>query len=323
MSTLLPTTTPPTNALGTRPAVIYLASLESVQSRRTMRGALNRIANLLAEGSDAVTFPWARVRYQHVVALRSKLTETLNYATVNKMLSAVRRVMRECWRLGQIDAETYQRIADVPNVKGETLPAGRSIAAGELSALMTACTSDPGRAGARDAAMIAILYSCGLRRAEVVKLDTGDLDAETGALVIRGKRNKERIAYVANGALDALMDWLRVRGDQPGPLFLPIRKGGRIQGHQRMTTQGVYHILRKRAKQAGVTDLTPHDFRRTFVGDLLDAGADIATLQKMAGHANVQTTARYDRRPEAAKRRAASLLHVPYHPSIPGRGVKP
>jgi len=68
----------------------------------------------------------------------------------------------------------------------------------------------------------------------------------------------------------------------------------------------------KRAAEAGVKNFTPDDLRRTLINDLLDAGADIATVSKMAGRANVNTTPRYIRRPEEAKRKAASLLLVPY-----------
>ena len=109
-----------------------------------------------------------------------------------------------------------------------------------------------------------------------------------------------------------------MRGDEPGPLLCPVRKDGLVTV-RRMTAQAVLYALRKRQEMApGVAPFSPHDLRRTFIGDLLDAGADLAAAQRLAGHAQVGTTARYDRRPEEMKRRAAELLHVPFV----GRGQK-
>lgn len=96
------------------------------------------------------------------------------------------------------------------------------------------------------------------------------------------------------------------------PLFLAINKGGKIQHGRRVTPQAIYNLLTKRAESARVKHFSPHDLRRTFVGDLLESGADIAIVAKMAGHADVSTTARYDRRPEQAKQKATLLLHIPY-----------
>ena len=79
-----------------------------------------------------------------------------------------------------------------------------------------------------------------------------------------------------------------------------------------MTDQSVLSILDRIRRKAKVRPFSPHDLRRSFISDLLARGADIATVQRMAGHANIQTTARYDRRGEEAKRKAAELLHVPF-----------
>jgi site-specific recombinase XerD len=102
-----------------------------------------------------------------------------------------------------------------------------------------------------------------------------------------------------------------VRGDEPGPLLYPINKGDKVQ-RRRMSDQAIYDILRRLGKEIKTKSFAPHDMRRTFIGDLLDAGADLSAAQQLAGHASVQTTARYDRRGDRAKKRAASLLHVPY-----------
>jgi site-specific recombinase XerC len=82
---------------------------------------------------------------------------------------------------------------------------------------------------------------------------------------------------------------------------LPINRGGRIYGTTR-SASAVREVMVKWAAQAQVTDLSPHDVRRTVAGDLLDTDVDLVTMQKLLGHANVQTTAPHDRRGERAKK---------------------
>ncbi|MEM1451102.1 MAG: tyrosine-type recombinase/integrase [Planctomycetota bacterium] len=293
------------------PVAVYLASL-SASGRRTMAQALGHCAGLLSGGAaDAESLDWSRVRYQHVAALRTLLVEEgKRAATVNKELCAVRRVLRECWRLGLMTAEDYHRCADVEGVKARTVPKGRMLTADEVARLKDVC--DPSApAGVRDCAMLGLLARGGLRRAEAVALDVGDFTdgPEGGTLLVRaGKGNKERLVPVANGTLQAVRDWIAVRGDEPGPLLLPTKKGGKVE-HRRMTAHAVYLRLQFLAKRAGVLDFTPHDLRRTAGSEMLDAGADLSVVADLLGHSSVDVTRRsYDRRGERAARRAASLV---------------
>lgn len=288
------------------PVAVYLAGL-SPSSRRTMTAALDTIARLgLGDEAGCWDVPWHQLRFQHTQVMRSALADQYAHTTANRILSALRGVLKAAWKLGLMTAEEYQKAASVESVRGETLPSGRSLAAGELIGLLHVCPPTP--LGIRDAAIISLLYGCGLRRAELVALDLAHYIKEENELHVRGKGNKQRAVPVGNAAL-ALADWLDIRGEAEGPLFCGL---GNRNRNGRLTDQAIYNMLRKRANEAGVKNLSPHDFRRTFVGDLLDAGADIVTVQKMAGHANPNTTSRYDRRGQQAKHKAAALLHIPY-----------
>ncbi len=292
------------------PAAVYLASL-AAGSRRTMLGALEAIVQLVAPTLDAGSFPWPALRYEHAQAIRSQLAEKYAPATVNKALCALRGVLRESWRLGYLDAETFQRAADLKTVRGERLPAGRMLQAGEVRALFESCASDASPSATLDAAVLALLLGCGLRRDEAVSLELGDYNADAGELRVQGKGRKQRLVPVVNGSAKALAAWLRLRGSAAGPILCPVNRWGSVE-LRRMTSQAIYARLAARAARAGVGEFSPHDLRRTFVSSLLDNGADVSAVQRLAGHANVATTMRYDRRGEQAKRRAAELLHVPF-----------
>jgi integrase/recombinase XerD len=105
--------------------------------------------------------------------------------------------------------------------------------------------------------------------------------------------------------------WLEARGHGAGALFGRAVRGGRV-GERRRADEGVAVILRDRASAAGIAPFTPHDMRRTYISELLDA--DLATIQTMVGRESVTTTAGYDRRGDAASRKAADLVLVPFFP---------
>ena len=307
----LPATTAASLPLDRHPAAVYLASLADGPGRASMRSTLSNVAAMLGSTIDAC--PWHELRFAHVAALRTQLAAQYAPATANRYLSAIRQVCRQAWLLGWMDGEEYRRIAAVENVRGSRLPAGRTLDAGELAALMRACRDDTA-AGARDAAAVALMFGCGMRRAEAVAVTVADYDPESGALRVIGKGNRERQVYATNGGKRALDAWLAVRGDAPGPILCPVGKGAAVRPRPGvgMTAGAVVKRLALRARQAGIGTCSPHDLRRSFVSAALEGGADIAMVQRLAGHASPATTARHDRRLEHAAAIAARVVHVPY-----------
>jgi site-specific recombinase XerD len=311
METALAPITAPAR-MDTNPSAVYLGRL-APGSRRTMGQALRVVADLLSNGRATLeSFPWPGLRYQHGAALRSHLEAQYAPASANKILAAFRGVLAEAFNLGLVGAEDFTRAQAVKGIKGQAAPTGRALKMGEMVALFEACDATTAQ-GSRDAALLALLFGAGLRRAEACALDFSDYNPADGCLTVRkGKGAKARTVYARNGAAEALGAWLDVRGEAPGALLLAVDKAGNVRAGKGITGSAVFATLRRLQGAAGIRALSPHDARRTYITSLLGAGASITVVQKLAGHASVSTTARYDRSGEDAKRAAAEMLHVPF-----------
>jgi integrase/recombinase XerC len=162
---------------------------------------------------------------------------------------------------------------------------------------------------ARDAAMVELLYSCGLRVAELTGLDLrassrarGWVDLDGGEAHVLGKGDKRRSVPVGAKALVALRNWIAVRNEGPAegggsPLDFAAQ-AALFMGHQgtRLTPQAIWQRLRARAQLAGLTTpVHPHMLRHSFASHLLQSSGDIRAVQELLGHASITTTQVYTR----------------------------
>lgn len=292
------------------PVDVYLNRL-GPGSRQGMLEAVEGIANFISDGTVAAkAMDWGSLRYQHTSAVRGWLVKKYAPATTKRFISALKGVLAECWRLGLMPHDDYFRAVDLAPVRGETEPKGRALTNEELARLFHACAADSSPAGIRDGAILGLLYGLGLRRSEIIIVDISGYDANHGTLAIHGKGNKPRVGYVLEQVKALLESWLVVRGQSAGPIFVPITKGGNLIFHQ-LTPQAVALIVKKRAAEAEVDEFSCHDLRRSFITHLLEAGADLSIVQKLAGHSQISTTVLYDRRGESARVEAAGMLKLP------------
>jgi len=306
---------------GRNPMDAYLASL-SPNGARAMRERLRAVARLIGVEAppglapeEALRDHWHTLPFERVERIRQALlARGAAPSTVNLTLAALRGIARYARRFGLITLEDERNLREVAGAKGQRPPAGRALATAELAALARACVADAGPAGGRDLALLAIWRVAGLRRAELADLLLGDYrPGDLPTLVIRrGKGNKGRELPLNADAATAVGRWLRVRGRRDGALFCRIDKWGNLDPARRgLSPHALYKLLLKRAEEAGIAHASPHDFRRTAIGDILDAGHDLATAQQLAGHASPVTTARYDRRSGHARARATADLRFP------------
>ena len=149
--------------------------------------------------------------------------------------------------------------------------------------------------GIRNMVMLEILYSSGIRVGELIGLDTGDIDLNSGVIRVLGKGKKDRIVPVGEKAISALVSYLEKRGelirkvssDKQDAVFINER-GTRI------TTRTVQRLLKNCVYKTGIIKkATPHSIRHTFATHMMEAGADLRAIQEMLGHASLSTTQRY------------------------------
>lgn len=287
----------------TNPAALYLATLGSAHSRRVVQSRLNRFAQLLQLDH------WQQISWHHcdrswlLLAKEALTADGCSPQTINAVLSMLKGVALQAWELKLIGDHVYLRIKNTKSIRGRRIPKRRWLKKDDLITLLDHCLSDDRLQGMRDAALLALLYGCGLRRSEVVGIDVAHLNLKERSIRILGKGNKERVVYPPERAWQMVSEWLEegLKGRDSGPLFCRIRKGG-VATVERLTDQAVYFVIRELIKKTGIEQFSPHDLRGSFISYLLDHGHDIKTVADIVGHADVRTTASYDRRGEQRKK---------------------
>ena len=139
----------------------------------------------------------------------------------------------------------------------------------------------------RDAAILELFYSSGLRISELLSLDVKDLDFIGETVRVLGKGSKQRIVPIGGPAIQAIQRYRQMLAITSGPLFLSSRK-------TRITQQAIDQLLKKYLKLSGIPfQISPHKLRHSFATHMLDAGADLRSVQALLGHASLSTTQIY------------------------------
>jgi integrase/recombinase XerC len=208
--------------------------------------------------------------------------------TIARRLAAVRSWLRFLCRQGVIAKNPSDGLRGPRQDK--RLP--HFLSADQMTKLLDAPADT--RLGTRDRALFETMYSAGLRVSELVGINVDDMDLDGGTLVVRGKGKRERVALLGRPAIKSMREWLEARdglvaGMPAPPDAVFLNRFGR-----RLTTRSVARFLDKYLARAGLDPRSsPHTLRHSFATHLLDAGADVRSVQELLGHRSLGTTQIY------------------------------
>jgi integrase/recombinase XerD len=209
-------------------------------------------------------------------------------ATLHRKVACLRSFYRHLRRQGQLEDDPTVHL----KAPRESRKLPQVLTRDEVAQLLDQPKgTDP--TALRDRALLELMYACGLRASEAVGLETGDVNLRSGVLRARGKGSKERLVPIGTTAAKALTAYLqrgrpRQVGDRMEATLFVNHRG------QGLTRQGLYKIVQRHAKAAGLAGkMSPHTLRHTFATHLLAGGCDLRSLQEMLGHADIATTQLY------------------------------
>lgn len=215
-------------------------------------------------------------------------------SSVARKLSALRTFFRFLVRDQIVERDPLAGIS-MPK-QGKYIPVFLSV--DEVFSLVESPNDDDTFA-ARDRAILEMLYSTGMRVAELVALNMNRLDFNTGMVRVIGKGNRERLIPVGNPALAALEQYLPQRNRLTQ---VKVKRDGEAEKEAvflnsrgtRLTTRSVERLVKMYAQRAGIaTRVTPHALRHSFATHLLEMGADLRSVQELLGHVSLSTTQKY------------------------------
>lgn len=214
-----------------------------------------------------------------------------NYArsTIARRLAAVRSWCRFLCRQGVLSTNPADGLRGPRQEKKLPHFVGRE----DMARLLATPPGDT-PLGVRDRALLETLYSAGVRVSELTGLNVADLDLDDGMATVRGKGKRERLVLLGPQAVAALRDWLTQRAVLLGPRAEGLPALFLNRGGTRLSSRSVGRLLEKHLATAGLDPRTsPHTLRHSFATHLLDAGADIRSVQELLGHRSLGTTQIY------------------------------